>query len=113
MKCRSCNSLNTKVTVTKHKLTETWRYCRCLDCNSRYKTIETYVIAKPGPRFGSKTGTKVCGSAHPNSVLTEADVIKLRDMYQKGTRQVELVKIFGIEKTTVYKIVHRKNWTHV
>lgn len=114
MICRACNSRNTRVTCTDSKdVTLTKRYCRCLDCKAHYQTVETYLIAKPGPKFGSKTGTKVCGSAHPQSVLTEADVIRLRDMYEKGTRQVELVKIFGIEKTTVYKIVHRKKWTHV
>ena len=113
MKCRSCNSLNTKVTVTEHKLTETWRYCRCLDCNSRYKTVEKYAVPKPGPKLGSKTGTKVCGSAHSQSVLTETDVIKMRYMRQKGIKQKELIKIFGVSSVTVSNICQRKAWTHV
>jgi hypothetical protein len=114
MRCRTCNSRNTRVTTTDSTNAGlTKRYCRCLDCKAHYQTTETYLVLKPGPKLGSKTGTKVCGSAHPQSVLTETDVIRLRDMYQNGTRQVELVKIFGVNKTTIYKIVHRKKWTHV
>ena len=115
MKCRSCNSLNTKVTVTEHKLTETWRYCRCLDCATRYKTIEKYAIPKPGPAPGSVTPANPfgAGSANPQSVLLESNVIKLRYMHTKGMNQRQLAKIFGISNQTVSRIVNRKIWTHV
>ena len=114
MRCRTCNSRNTRVTSTDYKSsTVTLRYCRCLDCKARYTTRETYVVFKPGPKVGSKTGPKQVGSENHQSVLTEADVIRLRYMYQKGTKQVELVKIFGVSPTVISKIINRKAWTHV
>lgn len=114
MRCRACNSSNTRVTSTDQRdSTITLRYCRCLACKAHYKTIEKYAVPKPGPKLGSKTGTKVCGSAHPQSVLTEADVIKMRYMHQKGIKQKELIKIFGVSSVTVSNICQRKAWTHV
>ena len=114
MRCRACNSRNTRVTCTDLKdSTVTLRYCRCLDCKAHYKTIETYALYKPGPKIGSKTGPKQIGSENHQSVLTEANVIRLRYMHQKGTKQIELVKIFGVSPTTVSRIINRKMWTHV
>jgi hypothetical protein len=112
MRCRACNSRNTRVTSTDLiDATLTKRYCRCLDCKARYQTVEKYLVLKPGPRLGSKT--KLYGSNHPLSVLTETDVIRLRHMYKKGTRLIELAKIFGVSRQHVSSIVNRKTWTHV
>jgi hypothetical protein len=114
VRCRACNSRNTRVITTDAKnATLTKRYCRCLDCKAHYQTVEKYAVPKPGPKLGSKTGTKVCGSAHPQSILTEADVIKMRYMHQKGIKQKELIKIFGVSSVTVSNICQRKAWTHV
>jgi len=114
MRCRACNSRNTRVTSTnQHDSTVTLRYCRCLDCKAHYKTKETYAVFKPGPKKGSKTGPKQIGSANHQSVLTEADVIRLRYMHQKGIKQVELVRIFGVSPTRISRIINRKAWTHV
>ena len=114
MRCRACNSRNTRVTTTDHRdSTVTWRYCRCLDCKAHYKTKETYAMFKTGPKVGSKTKPKQIGSENHQSVLTEANVIKLRYMHQKGAKQVELVKIFGVSPTVVSRIINRKAWTHV
>lgn len=113
MRCRFCNSSNTKVTVTEHKLTQTWRYCKCLDCDARYKTIEKYAVLKTGPKVGSKTGPKQIGSENHQSVLTEENVLQLRQMHQKGMKQTELVKIFGVSPTVISRIINRKAWTHV
>ena len=114
MRCRTCNSRNTRVTTTdKRYVNVVYRYCRCLDCKTHYKTIETYALYKPGPKKGSKTGPKQIGSENHQSVLTETNVIRLRHMYQKGTKQIELVKIFGVSATTVSRIINHKMWTHV
>lgn len=114
MRCRVCNSRNTRVTSTDQRdSTVTLRYCRCLDCKAHYKTKETYAVFKPGVKTGSKTGPKQIGSENHQSVLTEADVIRLRYMHQKGIKQVELVRIFGVSPTRISRIINRKAWTHV
>ena len=112
MRCRACNSRNTRVTTTDAKnATLTKRYCRCLDCKAHYQTVERYLIMKPGPRLGSKP--KLYGSNHPMSVLTEVDVVKLRSMHKTGMTFINLAKIFGISRQHVASIVYRETWTHV
>ena len=115
MRCRTCNSHNTRVTSTDRRTKNvTFRYCRCLDCKAHYKTIEKYAVPKPGPEPGSVTPNPFgAGSANPKSVLLESNVIKLRYMHQKGVNQQQLAKIFGISNQTVSRIVNRKIWTHV
>ena len=113
MRCRSCNSSNTKVTVTEHKVNETWRYCRCLDCKSRYKTIEKYAKSKPKISSRSQETQFKQGETNPSSVLTEANVIELRRLVMKGQTYVEIAEKFGIHRDTVYRIANRKLWSHV
>lgn len=115
MKCRSCNSLNTKVTVTEHKLTETWRYCRCLDCNSRYKTVEKCAVLKRGstPGVPQHANCRVRGEQISTSVLTEENVLEIRRLASDNQTYYQIAKRFGIHKDTVYKIVNRKSWAHV
>jgi len=114
MRCRACNSRNTRVTSTDvTSATLTKRYCRCLDCKTHYQTVETYAIAKLGPKLGSKTGSKLVGSINHQAVLTESNVIQLRRMHKEGTNQRQLAKIFGICHQHVSRIVNYKIWTHV
>jgi hypothetical protein len=116
MRCRACNSINTRVTSTDRQTKNvTFRYCRCLDCKAHYKTIEKYEIPKPGPEPDSVTLANPfgVGSTNPQSVLLESNVIRLRHMHKKGMNQRQLAKIFGISNQTVSRIVNRKIWTHV
>lgn len=59
MKCPKCHSKETRVTCTEHhdkgSKTYTKRYCRCLDCESRFRTIEeeTIQVENPGRKKGS------------------------------------------------------------
>ena len=114
MRCRACNSRNTRVTSTDQtNEVLTKRYCRCLDCKAHYQTVEKYLILKPGPKPGSKTGSKLIGSANHQAVLTESNVIQLRRMYREGMNQRQLAQIFGVCSQHVSRIVTYKIWTHV
>jgi hypothetical protein len=53
------------------------------------------------------------GSKHPNSVLTETDVLTIREQHSLGVRQMDLARFFRIDPTTVRDVVHRYKWTHV
>jgi len=115
MRCRSCNSKNTRVTCTEHHGHRTVRYCRCLDCSTRYRTVETYEQPKRGPAPGYVP--------HPNhikrgedvhtSVLTEDNVRQIRSLAKDNVTYVVIAQQFGIHKDTVYRIVKRKSWTHI
>lgn len=115
MKCRYCNSTNTRVTVTEHKGNETHRYCRCLDCEARYKTIETYAIKKRGAIPGVKQhdNCTLRGERVGTSVLTEENIRTIRKLAEEKIIYEEIAKRFGIHKATVYRIVKRKIWGHV
>jgi transcriptional regulator NrdR family protein len=115
MRCRACNSRNTRVTSTFHKnAATTIRYCRCLDCKARYQTLERYVTPKPGFIFGvARDNNQAKGERISTSVLTEDNVREIRKLSAAKQTYVQIAKQFGIHKDTVYKIVNRKSWAHV
>ena len=113
MRCRECGG-RTRVVHVTHRLDGTHRWLRCLVCKEPTRTIETYAIPKPGPPRGSpKSGELVTGSKNGASVLLEADVVRMRQMKDAGTSQVELARIFGVSTTVVSRIVRRLMWKHV
>jgi DNA-binding CsgD family transcriptional regulator len=115
MKCRHCNSINTRVTATEHHGNESWRYCRCLDCEAHYKTIETYAILKRGsiPGVRQHVNCRKRGVDIGTSVLTEENVVEIRRRATENQTYVQIAKRFGIHQNTVYRIVKRKLWAHV
>jgi hypothetical protein len=115
MKCRKCNSKNTRVIVTEHQGNETWRYCRCLDCNTKYKTIETYAVKKRGSIPGKPQHVNCIkrGEEVGSSVLTEMNVKQIRQLALDNVKYDVIAHKFGIHKSTVYRIIKRKLWSHV
>lgn len=115
MNCRYCNSGNTRVTVTGHHGNETWRYCRCLDCSAKFKTIETYAIKKRGsvPGVPQSDNCIKRGEENGGSVLTADNIRTIRQLAENKTKYETIAKKFGIHKATVYRIVKRKLWSHV
>jgi hypothetical protein len=114
MKCRQCNSKNTRVTCTDHFDTFTKRYCRCLDCNSRFRTVEHYEKPKPGPLKGLPRGGNIAkGSAHGSAILTEKNIFQIRNLYQEGKTYKVIAEKYGISTSYVSKIVNLKAWKHL
>jgi hypothetical protein len=50
------------------------------------------------------------GSIHGQAKLNEADIFEIRS---SNLSQSELGRIFGVSRNTIWKIIHRVNWTHV
>ena len=116
MRCRKCNSRNTRVTstdVTNAVLTK--RYCRCLDCKTHYQTTETYAVVKRGSMFGVQqdSGRKARGERVGSAVLIEANVLEIRRLASNKQTYNQIAKQFGINKDSVYNIVYRKSWANV
>jgi len=85
-----------------------------MKCATLTRTVESYLKAKPGPKPGTpKNGPRALGASNGASVLTEADVIRLRKLAALGTPQINLAKEYGIAAATVSRIVTRKAWSHV
>lgn len=108
MKCPKCKSTSTRVTCTNHFGNETKRYCRCLDCEKRYITVETYLVPvrEIHPRQIKR------GEDNNFAVLTEQNVRDIRRLAQDTTYKV-IAKRYGIHPQTVYRIVKAKRWAHV
>lgn len=53
------------------------------------------------------------GEKNNKAKLTEAQVIKIRDRYNKGERQVDLGKEFNVGRNTIFDIVHNNKWKHL
>ena len=115
MPCRVCNSKNTRTTATETHGNESWRYCRCLDCDARYKTIETYAVKKRGAPPGTPVhpNQRKKGATNHNSVLTEENVRLIRDLAEDNETYASIAAQFGIHKDTVYRIVNRKRCSHI
>jgi hypothetical protein len=53
------------------------------------------------------------GEAHPRSILTDEVVLEVRRLHREGTKQSDLSRQFGIEKTVLSKVVNRRTWRHL
>lgn len=113
MRCSQCPG-KTRVVATEHREDGTHRWLRCLQCDALTRTVERFLNPKPGPKPGTpRSGPRALGSRNGASVLTESDVVRLRDLASLGYLQKELAKQYGIAPTTVSNIVTRKAWAHV
>jgi len=114
MRCRYCNSKNTRVTCTDHFDKITKRYCRCLDCNSKYRTVERYENPKPGPLPGiPRPGNVVRGEQVGSSVFKTSDIRMMRALHAQGNTLKSIATKYGTSSAYVSKIVNRKAWTHI
>ena len=90
----------------------TKRYCRCLDCDFKFRTIERYEKYRRGPKKGGKL-PDTTGSKNGFSVLTERNVKDIRQLKQRGKTNREIAVIYGIDSGHVSRIINYKVWTHI
>lgn len=55
----------------------------------------------------------VVGSVHPGSKLTEAQVMVIRGLYERGETQQSIANMYGVARQTISKVVNRKRFKHV
>lgn len=114
LKCRYCNSKNTRVTCTRDYKNFLKKYKRCLDCNKTFRTIETYEQPKPGPVPGTPRTRNICmGESHPMSTFTDNDIIAMRQLWNEGQTLTAIAKRYGISRPHVSNIVNYRAWKHV
>tara|TARA_B100001113_G_C20870477_1_gene518127 strand:- start:223 stop:528 length:306 start_codon:yes stop_codon:yes gene_type:complete len=100
MNCNKCKSKNTRVTCTEHKERQTVRYCRCLDCKQKFKTIERY------------SRKKTPGKIPTNTKLDPEKVKRIRENEERYSK-VDWAVEFGVETSTIYNVQSYKTWKHV
>lgn len=120
MNCRHCGSKDTRITATEHTQDEdgdeiTKRYCRCLSCGARFRTIERYQVRKRGTKKGQRRagGHLSVGEKNHKAVLTDENVREIRRLVAYGEKQKAVAQIYGISPGNVCRIVNRRAWRHV
>ena len=74
------------------------------DLENRRDTIEQGRVVLPD----------VKGTKHGMHKLTDANVLKIRELYAAGgIRQKDLGQMFGVCREMISYVVNRKNWTHL
>lgn len=111
MKCRYCNSKNTRVICTNHFDRYTKRYCKCLNCNAKFRTVEKYELPKPGPLPGCFSQTK--GQANGRSVFKESDIRMMRLLRLQGKTVKSIAEKYGISTSYTSEILNGKAWSHI
>ncbi len=53
------------------------------------------------------------GSNHHNSILTEEKVLEMRKLYLEGFSNIEIAKLFNINRRTAYDAIIKKTWLHI
>ena len=114
MNCPVCSSKHTRVTCTNHFKGFTKRYCRCLSCDAKYRTVEKYEVAKRGPVKGvPRPGNIARGAENGNAVLTEKNVLHIRRMHARGFTHQVIADKYGMSISYISRIVNRKAWIHI
>ena len=74
-------------------------------------TLDNMQDAAQKGRMGK---TSQPGEEHPNSKLTESQVLEIRDLFARGIyNQGMLGKLFGVSQMQISNIVLRKHWRHI
>jgi len=70
---------------------------------------------KVGPRFtkGNQWGKQNAGSRCHSAILTEEDVLKIRENYANGMKVKEIMNYTGMAENTIRAIVKRQSWKHI
>ena len=114
--CAHCNA-PTRVINTELHPDGQHRWRRCTSCNELTRTIETCLNGRrrpgPLPNAKRKRSPRASGSRNGASVLTEADVLRLRAQAAAGIPRAALASEYGIALSSIARIVNRQGWTHI
>ena len=58
-------------------------------------------------------GRSRLGAQRASSKLTEADVVRIRQMHSEGSTQKDLGVEFDVSPTAIFAVVHRRTWRHI
>lgn len=82
--------------------------------NNFYKNLEWCTQLENLNHAKAQGRLNIKGERHYNTVLTEADVLKIRELYSSTKiTQLELGKQFGVSRSCINLITSRRNWNHI
>lgn len=86
------------------------------DSNRKNNTVENleWCTAQENVKHSYEHGLNSnAGEKHPRSVLTAEEVMKIRELWQGGMSVINIGIKLNFKRSTVSKVVHGSNWSHV
>ena len=81
--------------------------------NNQRNNLE-WVTHKQNTAHAIATGlSHVNGELNPNAKLTNADVVAIKNMFVRGSKNAEILAKFPIKASMLFLIKSGKNWAHV
>lgn len=80
--------------------------------NNRHSNLE-YLTRTENIRHGFRSPTAPKGARHHKAKNTEADIRQIRRQCAAGEAQSVVAASYGLSRSTVSGIVHRRTWKHV
>jgi hypothetical protein len=89
--------------------------CRHLDGNPKNNKLENLKWGTPKENLQDKIKheTIICGSKHWFSILTEVQIIEIKQFHTEGKSNGEIAKIYKVNRQTISNIINKKSWKHV
>jgi len=81
--------------------------------NNRLDNLEVITMAENN-KHAYSTGLKNNkGVNHGKARFKEEEILKMREMYSEGKKQVDIAKIFNTTQPRIYEIVNNQTWGHL
>jgi len=89
--------------------------CAHWDGNPKNNYVENLRWATPKENTSDamRHGTRFRGEEHPRALLTEEDVLLIRELCANGANKTALGRQYGVDRTTIGLIHKRKNWAYL
>ena len=81
-----------------------------LCCNPRHLYAGTH---QDNMDDRTRAARQAMGEGHSQAKLTDEDVLRIRAMHSEGRRQSDIAAVYGVHRTTIYRIRRRENWKHI
>lgn len=84
----------------------------CNKLNNHYSNLR-WATPQENTDDNFKNGLSFVGAKNPRCLLSEEDVLRIREASLFGAVGHDLAKVYGVHPSTIYSIVKRKIWSHV
>jgi len=85
-----------------------------LCCSPKHLFLGTHQInMKDRNKKGRARGGSLKGEANPSSRFTNAQILKMRSLYNQKVKQNEIAELFNTTQPVISAIINKKYWNHL
>ena len=107
--CPKCGNDTRVTSINRRNPGEVRRYRKCTTCS------HTFATTQPPETVADTRDWQLMpkGETHPHAKLTDAIVLKMREMRMNGETGLSIATYFDVEQSTAKKAIVGKTWKHV